>query len=124
MEAEAITAIVCSRDENPTHPTNQMKLFKVIVATASFVVCCIGITEAKKYYDWTFIGSYHSGDMYAKILAMPKEGSDRRVLIKAAGNKYESNIGCFDWAYRNQSDSHWTPILPGSMMDSVAKMFC
>jgi hypothetical protein len=103
-----------------------MKLLNAIavaaVIGASFITTIPA--EAQKYYGWKYIGSSKSGgDMYAKIISR-SQGGDPRLLINTRGTTFESELTCLNWVYKNTTDRYWFPIMPGSMMDSVAKKFC
>ena len=102
-----------------------MKLFSSIAAAsvigASFIAP--NPAEAQKYYGWEYIGSSTKyGDMYAKVLS--RSNGDPRVLISSHGSTFESDVTCLNWVFKNTTERYWSPIMPGSMMDSVAKKFC
>ena len=117
--------VFTGREPHNSH-RNQMKLFKALAATAAVVTCCLGNqlpAQAQKYNGWKYIGaSTKYGDMYAKLFS--RSQGDARVLISSNSSTYESDVVCFNWVYRDTTKRYWSPIMPGSMMDSVAKKIC
>ena len=106
MEAEAITAMVCSQGESPTHHIKQMKLFNAIAAAG----VCIGLasisqvnaseqtvtqqeyaecmaknkslselSEAERQIAWEKALNWKPGDSYSKPCRLPGKKSVART---------------------------------------------
>ena len=100
-----------------------MKFFAIATATA-IGASFIAPNPAEARDGWILVGESKSGSFYAKLDKRTGQYAHLSVNDTIDNEDTKMVINCKSWEYTIENSAGWKPIMPSSVSEGHAQIFC